>query len=64
MGAFRNRKKSFLVPALPAVAGYGAVGAGINNSGIFANPSGGRITMFYKFITNSMKCRKLYSFLS
>jgi hypothetical protein len=33
MGAFRYRKNIFLVPA-----GIGAVGAGIKNSGIFANP--------------------------
>jgi hypothetical protein len=53
MFLFGYRKKSFsgisipkktliLVPALlalPAVAGIGAVGAGIKNSGIFANPS-------------------------
>jgi hypothetical protein len=36
---FGTEKNLFLVPALPAVAGIGAVGAGIKNSGIFANPT-------------------------
>jgi hypothetical protein len=44
---FGTEKKLFLVPVLPAVAGIRAVGAGIKNSGIFANPTSNGFLCFW-----------------
>jgi hypothetical protein len=55
------KKILFLVPALPAVAGISAVGAGIKNSGIFANPKLDRADSFCKIFVILCSFKNIHS---